>query len=103
MVLKDWVLPILIGGIAAFILISILYNNDIKQAFVNNGSFIQLQSSDVNNSHIWTPLENKCNVSITQHNTTKDKITLIDSPIYTNKEGDEHIPVYNYYPKTLIV
>ena len=65
MVLNEWVLPILIGGISAFILISILYNNDIKQTFTNNGSLIQLQNSNVNNSHIWTPIDTKCNFNIT--------------------------------------
>lgn len=100
MVLKDWVLPILIGGISAFILISILYNNDITQPFTNNGALIQLQNSNVNNSHIWAPLETNCNVNITQHNNTKNKMTSNDSPIYIDNTSDE--PVFNYYPKTLI-
>ena len=46
MVMKDWVLPILIGIVAAIALISILYNNPtVKQAFADLGALMQLNAS----------------------------------------------------------
>ena len=74
MVFKDWILPILIGCIAAFILISILYNNNnsqnnsqnntnyLNQNFANIGALIQLQNFH-NSNKPWVPLENNCVVS----------------------------------------
>ena len=74
MVFKDWILPILIGCIASFILISILYNNNnsqinslnntnyLNQNFANIGALIQLQNFH-NSNKPWVPLENNCVVS----------------------------------------
>jgi len=74
MVFKDWILPILIGCIASFILISILYNNNnsqinslnntnyLNQNFANIGALIQLQTFH-NSNKPWVPLENNCVVS----------------------------------------
>ena len=71
MVFKDWILPILIGCIASFILISILYNNDnstlnnsyyLQQNFANIGALIQLQNFH-NSNKLWVPLENNYIVS----------------------------------------
>jgi hypothetical protein len=46
MFVKDWLLPILIGIVAAIALISILYNNPkVKQAFADIGAMMQLNSS----------------------------------------------------------
>jgi len=71
MVFKDWILPILIGCIASFILISILYNNNnsqinslnntnyLNQNFANIGALIQLQNFH-NSNKPWVPLENNC-------------------------------------------
>ncbi len=43
--MKDWVLPILIGIVAAIALISILYNNPtVKQAFADIGAMMQLNA-----------------------------------------------------------
>jgi len=73
-VFKDWILPILIGCIASFILISILYNNNnsqinsqnntnyLNQNFANIGALIQLQNFH-NSNKPWVPLENNCVVS----------------------------------------
>ena len=47
MFIKDWLLPILIGIVAAITLISILYNNPrVKQAFADIGDMMQLNSSN---------------------------------------------------------
>ena len=74
MVFKDWILPILIGCIASFILISILYNNNnsqinsqnntnyLNQNFANIGALIQLQNFH-NSNKLWVPLENNYIVS----------------------------------------
>ena len=74
MIFKDWILPILIGCIASFILISILYNNNnsqinsqnntnyLNQNFANIGALIQLQNFH-NSNKPWVPLENNCIVS----------------------------------------
>jgi len=46
MFVKDWLLPILIGIVAAIALISILYNNPkVKQAFADIGAMMQLNAS----------------------------------------------------------
>lgn len=47
MVLQNWILPFLIGVIAAYLLMSILYNNSpiLRQKFSDLGAIIQLQTS----------------------------------------------------------
>ena len=124
MVFKDWILPILIGCIASFILISILYNNDnstlnnsyyLQQNFANIGALIQLQNFH-NSNKPWVPLENNCVVSNELNNdnvntnnnsnnsnttaTNKQygmKITTTNSPVYSGETTNK--PLYNYYPQ----
>ena len=49
MVFKDWSLPILIGVVASYVLLSILYNNPyIKSKFMNLGTNIYLQKVQPN-------------------------------------------------------
>ena len=47
MVLQNWILPLLIGIVAAYLLLSILYNNspELRQKFSDLGALIQLQTS----------------------------------------------------------
>ena len=48
MVLVDWILPLLIGIVSAYLLLSILYNNtnsNINQHFADLGALIQLETS----------------------------------------------------------
>ena len=80
MVMKDWILPILIGFVAAIALISILYNNTrVKQAFSDIGALMQLNS---------------------------DKPYAIPVDSYDTKKisggggGDSSNNIYNYYPQT---
>ena len=124
MVLVDWVLPLLIGIVAAIALISILYNNPKVKAFFSDiEGFTQGQSSnlvDLDNiyqSKIWKPIPYNQNETIEipeneyierkKHCDSKNldntnlKITNMDSPLYT---GDNKLsPIYNYYPKILVV
>ena len=47
MVLQNWILPLLIGIVATYLLLSILYNNspELRQKFSDLGALIQLQTS----------------------------------------------------------
>jgi len=47
MVLQNWIFPLLIGVVSAYLLLSILYNNSpiLRQKFADLGSFIQLESN----------------------------------------------------------
>jgi len=47
MILQNWILPLLIGIVAAYLLMSILYNNSpqLRQSFSDLGALIQLQTS----------------------------------------------------------
>ena len=105
MVLKDWVLPILIGIVASIALISILYNNTkVKQAFADIGALIQLQASSIHNTYttpIWMPLDSTCKMDTPTNKNILQKITTINSPLYTDDSKDKSI--YNYYPQTPIV
>jgi len=47
MIFKDLILPILIGCIMSFILISILYNNDIKTKSQNNNNNLHQNFSNI--------------------------------------------------------
>jgi len=57
MVLQNWILPFLIGIVAAYLLLSILYNNypEIKQKFSDLGALIQLQTSRPYYYANWVP------------------------------------------------
>jgi len=102
MVFKDWVLPILIGSIAAFILISILYTNNTNidkiQNFTDIRNLIQLQKF---NTKKWLPLEQQACIITNNNNNHNNTITTFDSPLNTDETLDE--PIYNYYPQTPIV
>lgn len=60
MVLQNWILPILIGIVATYLLMSILYNNSprLRQKFSDLGALIQLQTSRPYYYANWVP-ENK--------------------------------------------
>lgn len=115
MVIKCWILPILIGIVAAIALISILWNNPkIKAYFSNIDGFTQDTTSNLGEFEvpIWKPLPYNQNETIEipeneyiEHkkqcdsknlDNTKLKITSIDSPLYI---GSNEGPVYNYYPE----
>jgi hypothetical protein len=114
MIIKCWILPILIGIVAAIALISILWNNPkIKAYFTNIDGFTQDTTSNLGEFEVplWKPIpynqnetieipeneysEHKKNCDSKNLDNTKLKITSIDSPLYM---GNKY-PVYNYYPE----
>lgn len=124
MVLIDWVLPIMIGIVAAIALISILYNNPKVKAYFTDileqgkcqcQGQCQCHSSNLNNykTKIWKPIpynqnetidipeneyiKRKIACNIKQLDNTNLKITNTDSPLYTK---NKMYPIYNSYPKT---
>ena len=106
MFIQDLILPILIGIVASFALISILYNNKkVKQAFTDIAALMQLQASTIPNTPIWMPLDSTCkmdtNMNMNMNTNILQKITNINSPLYTDDSKDKSI--YNYYPQTPIV
>ena len=103
MVLTNWVLPILIGIVAAIALISILYNNPtIKAYFTDMGATTQLQASNLDDYTIrlWKPLDSDNQVPSTKKQDNLMKITTINSPLYT--DNSKGYPVYNYYPEVIV-
>jgi hypothetical protein len=90
MVLYSWILPILIGVIATWLLLSILYENPrVKQAFSDLGALIQLQTSrPVYYGVGWMPVDTGNGAPLPL--ITQGPITEIGNPN----------PVFNYYPKT---
>ena len=63
MFVKDWLLPILIGIVAAIALISILYNNPtVKQAFADIGAMMQLNVSHPQVMPVMQPFENSASL-----------------------------------------
>ena len=121
MILVDWVLPILIGIVAAIAIISILYNNPkVKAYFKNIDGFTQDTISNLGEFEvpIWKPIpynhnetieipENEyiehkkiCNLNSKNLDNTNVKITHIGSPLYTGI--DKGYPIYNYYPKIIL-
>ena len=116
MVMKNWILPILIGIVAAIALISILYNNPtVKSYFLDVVGLIQSKESNLGfyEPKIWKPIpynqnetidipeneyiEHKKTCGTKNLDNTNLKITSMDSPLYIGKNKD--IPIYNYYPK----
>lgn len=98
MVLIDWVLPLLIGIVAAVLLLSILYNNNpqLRQAFSDLGALIQLETSrPVIYGAGWVPVNYNVQIPNTQ---PTGNITNIDSPFFP--QGSVVPPTYNYYPQT---
>ena len=98
MVLIDWVLPLLIGIVAAVLLLSILYNNNpkLRQHFADLGALIQLETSrPVYYGAGWVPVDSNVQIPNTQ---PTGHITNMDSPFFPQ---DEVVPpIYNYYPQT---
>lgn len=96
MALQSWILPILIGIIAAVLLLAILFND--KQRFADLGALIQLQTSRPYYYGLnWIPIDNATNIP---SNATQGKISGADSPLWINNlDGVVSYPVYNYYPK----
>lgn len=90
MALSSWVLPVLIGIIATWLLLSILYENPrVKQAFSDLGALIQLQTSRPVYYNIgWVPVDTSNGAPLPL--ITQGPITEIGNPN----------PVFNYYPKT---
>ena len=120
MILVDWILPILIGIVAAIALISILWNNPKVKAYF--ADIIGLNNDNDNTSKLddyetklWKPIPYNQNETIEipeneyiEHIKQCDsknldnmnlKITTIDSPLYT---GNKRYPVYNYYPEVVL-
>ena len=98
MVLIDWILPLLIGLVAAFLLLSILYNNspELRQHFSDLGALIQLETSrPAYYGAGWVPVDYNVQIPIQQ---PIENITNMDSPFFPK---DVTIPrIYNYYPQT---
>jgi hypothetical protein len=122
MVLVDWVLPLLIGIVAAVALMSILWNNPKVKAYFTD--IIGLTDDNTSNlgdldtiyqAKIWKPIPYNQNETIEipeneyiEHKKQCDsknldnmnlRITTIDSPLYT---GNKRYPVYNYYPEVIV-
>lgn len=96
MALQTWILPILIGIIAAFLLVAILFND--KQRFADLGALIQLETSRPYYYGLnWIPNEYTANI---QPGAIQGQITSVQSPLWINDlDGVVNYPVYNYYPK----
>jgi len=97
MALKDWILPTLIGIVAAFLLLAILYNDPyIKSKFSDLGALIQLETSRPAYYGLgWVPVNGDYQLPPTP---ATGNITSVDSPLYA--DGPLAYPVYNYYPQT---
>ena len=116
--MKCWVLPLLIGIVAAIALISILWNNPTVKAYFTNINYeglTQDQGTNLGDHKIklWNPIKYNQNETIEipeneyiEHKKQCDsknldnmnlKITSIDSPLYTG--DNKGIPIYNYYPE----
>lgn len=88
MALYNWVLPILIGILASYLLMSILYQNPkVKQAFSDLGALIQLQTSrPVYYGVGWIPTSG--------YPSGGEPIPVITQGAITTDS------TFNYYPKT---
>ena len=96
MILQTWVLPILIGIIAAVLLVAILFND--KQRFSDLGALIQLETSRPYYAGLnWIPIDYNSRVP---PGAIQGQISGADSPLWLNGvDGTANYPVYNYYPK----
>lgn len=96
MALQGWILPILIGIIAAVLLVAILFND--KQRFADLGALIQLQTSRPYFYGLnWMPIDY---TTIVPSGATQGQISAAQSPLWINSfDGAVNYPVYNYYPK----
>ena len=119
MVLVDWILPLLIGIVAAIALISILWNNPRVKAYF--ADIVGLTEDTQTNlgfyeTKIWKPIPYNQNETIDipendyiERTTSCDsknldnmnlKITTMNSPLYIGKNTTS--PVYNYYPEVVL-
>ncbi len=96
MALTGWILPILIGSVAAVLLLMILYKDSyIRSKFSDLGALIQLQTSrPVYYGIGWTPVNASNQLPPVP---ATGNITTFNSPLYV--DGSAY-PVYNYYPQT---
>lgn len=93
MALQSWVFPILIGIVAAVLLVTILFNDTYKQKFADLGALIQLQTSRPYYYGLgYVPINYNAPVPM---GANQGQITTVDSPLW---DGAAY-PVYNYYPK----
>jgi len=99
MALNSWILPILIGIIAAVLLLAILFND--KQRFADLGALIQLETSRPYYYGLnWIPIGNNTNI---EPGVMQGKISGAQSPLWMNdKDGVVNYPVFNYYPKAAL-
>ena len=96
MALYNWILPILMGIIAAVLLLAILFQD--KQRFADLGALIQLQTSSPYFYGLnWMPLDYTTHIPL---NVIQGQITNVDSPLWINGlDNTVNYPVYNYFPK----
>jgi len=96
MALTTWILPMLIGFVAAVLLLTILYKDPyIRSKFADLGALIQLQTSrPVYYGIGWVPVNNSNQLPPVP---ATENITSFNSPLYVDGTTS---PVYNYYPKT---
>lgn len=102
MALQTWILPILIGIIAAVLLLAILFND--KQRFADLGALIRLKSSRPYYYGLnWLPLDY---TTVVPPGASQGQISSAESPLWMGgmKGMDNAVsyPVYNYYPKALL-
>jgi hypothetical protein len=96
MALITWILPTLIGLVAAVLLLTILYNDSyIRSKFADLGELIQLQTSrPVYYGAGWVPVNMDNQLPPVP---ATGNITSFNSPLYVDGTVS---PVYNYYPQT---
>jgi hypothetical protein len=101
MALYSWILPTLIGFVAAILLLTILYNDPyIKSKFSDLGALIQLQTSRPIYYNIgWIP-NNDFESTQLLPPIKQGNITTFNSPLYTG--NPVKFPIYNYFPQTPI-
>lgn len=92
MALQTWVLPILIGIVAAILLVAILFNDTYKQKFSDLGALIQLQTSRPY-YYGYVPINYDATVP---PNAPQGQISPSDSPLWVDGGAT---PIYNFYPK----
>ena len=94
MTIQSWVLPILIGFIAAFLLIAILFKDNLKQRFSDLGALIQLQTSRPYYGLGYVPINYDATIP---PGAVQGQITNTDSPVWV--DSGVPYPIYNWYPK----
>jgi hypothetical protein len=96
MALQTWILPILIGVVAAVLLVAILFNDTYKQKFADLGALIQLQTSRPYYYSVpYVPINYDAPVP---PNPAQGQISISDSPLWVDGSNVSY-PVYNFYPK----